>query len=146
MGMVYAEIELINSTDMALARRHIIGEEEVRSTRVRMVVDTGSWLMAINESIREHLDLPVVYRETLAMANGQPITRDVVGPIEVRFENRRSVCNAFVLPGDSEPLLGAIPMEEMDLLVNPKRQELVLNPEYPYNGILRLGRRPPKEF
>ncbi len=142
--MVYAEIELINSTDMAMARKHIIGEEEVKRMQVRMVVDTGSWLMAINESIRDYLDLQVVYQTTLAMANGQPITRDVVGPIEVHFGDQKSVCNAFVLPGDSEPLLGAIPMEEMDLLVDPKRQQLVLNPEYPYNGMLRLGRRPPK--
>jgi clan AA aspartic protease len=146
MGMVYAEIELINSVDQGMARRYIIGEEEVRSTRVKMMVDTGSWMMAINESIQAYLNLPLVYKQTLRMANGEPITRDVVGPVEVRFGERRSTCNAFVLPGDSEPLLGAIPMEEMDLLIDPKRQQLILNPEYPYNGILRLGRSRPRDI
>ena len=144
--MVYAEIELINSVDQGMARRYIIGEEEVRSTRVKMMVDTGSWMMAINESIQAYLNLPLVYKQTLRMANGEPITRDVVGPVEVRFGERRSTCNAFVLPGDSEPLLGAIPMEEMDLLIDPKRQQLILNPEYPYNGILRLGRSRPRDI
>jgi len=90
--------------------------------------------------------LPVVYKQTLRMANGEPITRDVVGPLEVHFGERKSTCNAFVLPGDSEPLLGAIPMEEMDLLIDPKRQQLILNPEYPYNGVLRLGRTRPKDL
>ena len=144
--MVYAEIELINSVDQGMARRFIIGEEEVRSTRVKMMVDTGSWMMAINESIQAYLNLPLVYKQTLRMANGEPITRDVVGPVEVRFGERKSTCNAFVLPGDSEPLLGAIPMEEMDLLIDPKRQQLILNPEYPYNGILRLGRSRPRDI
>jgi predicted aspartyl protease len=129
---------------MANARAHIIGDEEIRRTRIKMMVDTGSWMMAINESIQAYLNLPVVYRQTLRMANGEPITHDVVGPLEVHFGERRSICNAFVLPGDSEPLLGAIPMEEMDLLIDPKRQQLVLNPEYPYNGILRLGRSRPR--
>jgi len=146
MGMVYAEIELINSGDQEMARRYIIGEEEVRSTRVKMMVDTGSWMMAINESIQAYLNLPLVYKQTLRMANGEPITRDVVGPVEVRFGERKSNCNAFVLPGDSEPLLGAIPMEEMDLLIDPKRQQLILNPDYPYNGILRLGRSRPRDI
>jgi hypothetical protein len=56
---------------------------------------------------------------------------DVVGPIDVRFANTREVCSAFVLSGDSESLSGTIPMEEMDVLVHPKRKELVVNPQHP---------------
>jgi hypothetical protein len=63
---------------------------------------------------------------------------DVVGPIEVRFKNRDTVCNALVLPGDSEPLLGAIPMEEMDVLIHPLRQELIVNPEHPNYAQLKM--------
>jgi hypothetical protein len=61
-----------------------------------------------------------------------------MGPIGVRFSNRRAICSAFVLPGDSELLLGAIPMEEMDVVILPKRQELVVNPEHPDYVVLRL--------
>jgi hypothetical protein len=63
---------------------------------------------------------------------------DVVGPVNVRFANRMATCDAFVLPGDSEPLLGAIPMEEMDVLIHPFRQELVVNPEHPDGAVLRI--------
>ena len=55
----------------------------------------------------------------------------MVGPIDVRFANTREVCSAFVLSGDSESLSGTIPMEEMDVLVHPKRKELVVNPQHP---------------
>jgi len=57
----------------------------------------------------------------------------------VDVENaRKAICTAFVLPGDSEPLLGAIPMEEMDVLIHPKRQELVVNPEHPNYAVLKM--------
>lgn len=138
MGTVHAEIELINGEDFMLARRHVIGNEEIRSTRVQMLVDSGSYLMAINENIQAYLDLPFKYRQYATLADGRVLECDVVGPVEVRFSNRRGTCNCFVLPGDSEPLLGAIPMEEMDVLIDMKRQELVVNPEHPDHAVLRL--------
>lgn len=138
MGAVHAEIELINGADYLDARRHVIGEDEVRCTRVRMLVDSGSYLMAINENIQAYLNLHFKYRQYATLADGRVLECDVVGPIEVKFANRRATCNAFVLPGDSEPLLGAIPMEEMDVMIDMKRQELVVNPEHPDYAILRL--------
>ena len=52
-----------------------------------------------------------------------------VGPVEVQFNNRRCYVGALVL-GD-EVLLGAVPMEDMDLVVSPSRQTVVVNPESP---------------
>ena len=131
MGTVHAEIELINGADFQMARRHVIGEDEVRSTRVLMLVDSGSYLMAINENIQAYLDLPFQYKQYATLADGRVLYCNVVGPIEVRFANRFATCNAFVLPEDSEPLLGAIPMEEMDVVIDMKRQELAVNPLHP---------------
>ncbi len=62
----------------------------------------------------------------------------MVGPVTVLFANRKAVCNAFVLPGDSEPLLGAIPMEEMDVMIHPQRQELIVNPAHPNYAVLKM--------
>ncbi len=72
------------------------------------------------------------------MAESSVVEYDVVGPIHVHFANRKATCNAFVLPGDSEPLLGAIPMEEMDVLIHPLRQELIVNPEHPNYAVLKM--------
>jgi len=101
-------------------------------------VDSGAYMMAINETIQSQMDFPFVEKRKVVLASGQVLVYDVVGPIDVRFANRRAICTAFVLPGDSEPLLGAIPMEEMDVLIHPKRQELVVNPEHPNYAVLKM--------
>ncbi len=72
------------------------------------------------------------------MADGSLRAYDVVGPIELKFKNRRTVCNAMVLPGDNEVLLGAIPLEDMDVLIHPQRQELIVNPDHPYFAQMKL--------
>jgi len=105
-----------------LARRNFIGEDEIKRMPVNMLVDTGSVYMCINESIQERLDLPVLEQRKGHLANGHIVEYNVVGPIEVRFKNRRCSVDAMVLPGDSEPLLGAIPLEDMDVLVHPYRK------------------------
>ena len=138
MGLIYADIELINGEDLVLARRHIIGEGEVKRMPTRMLVDTGSAYMCINENIQEQLQLPVIERRKGQLANGHIVEYDVVGPIEVRFQNRRCNVDATVLPSDSEPLLGAIPMEDMDVILHPQRQEMVVNPDHPYFAQMKL--------
>jgi clan AA aspartic protease len=138
MGMVYADIRLTSIEDKILAKRHIIGEEEIKGITLSMLVDTGAYMMAINETVQEQLGLSFIEKRKVQMANSAVEEYDVVGPVEVKFKNRTAVCNAFVLPGDSEPLLGAIPMEEMDVLVHPQRQELIVNPEHPNYAQLKM--------
>ena len=138
MGMVYADIEIINTEDLMLARRNKIGLDEIRSLKLNVLCDSGAYMMAINETIKGQLDLQVVEKRKAVMANGDVEEFDVVGPIDIRFKNRKATCNAFVLKGDSEPLLGAIPMEEMDVLIHPLRQELIVNPEHPNYAVLKM--------
>jgi hypothetical protein len=58
--LVYTEIELINGYDLENARRHIIGEEEVKRMTISMLADSGAYMMGINETIQEQLALPFV--------------------------------------------------------------------------------------
>ncbi|MEI6521907.1 MAG: retroviral-like aspartic protease family protein [Bacteroidota bacterium] len=138
MGLVYADIELINAAEKVMAKRHLIGDDEVNSIRINMLVDSGAYMMAINETICQQLNLTPTGKRKAQMADSSVVEYDVVGPIEVRFKNRDTACNALVLPGDSEPLLGAIPMEEMDVLIHPLRQELIVNPEHPNFAQLKM--------
>lgn len=138
MGLVYAEMGLINGEDLVLVRNKIKGEEDIRRMRVNLLVDTGSVYMCINENIQEQLQLPVLEKRKGQLANGHIVEYDVVGPLEIRFKNRRCSVNAMVLPGDNEPLLGAIPLEDMDVLIHPHRQELIVNPEHPYFAQMKL--------
>ena len=138
MGLVYAEIELINGFELEMARRNMIGQEEVKRMWVNALVDTGSYMLCINENIQEQLQLPVVEQRKAQTADGRIIECDVVNGLELRFKNRATTCRAMVLPGDSEPLLGAIPLEDMDVLIHPLRQELIVNPEHPYFAQMKL--------
>lgn len=141
MGLVYADITLINGEDLILAKRSIIGEEEIKQMTVSMLADSGAYMMAINESIQEQLQLSVKERRKAQMADGSIQEYDVVGPIEVKFKNRRCSIDAMVLPGDNEPLLGAIPMEDMDILIHPRRQELIVNPDHPYFAQMKMKKQ-----
>lgn len=138
MGLVYAEIELINADDIAYAKKYIIGQEEIKRTWVNALVDSGAIMLTINDSIKEQLGLDVLEHRTCQTADGRIMKLEVVGPIEVKFKNRRSITQALVMPGDNEVLLGAIPMEEMDVLIHPARQELIIHPDHPYLAQMKL--------
>ncbi len=138
MGLVYADIELINAGDIEMARRHIIGEDEIKRMHINALVDTGSHMLCINETIQEQLQFPVVEKRKAQLANSSVLECDVVSMVELKFKNRRTICNAMVLPGDSEPLLGAIPLEDMDVLIHPLRQELIVNPEHPFYAQMKI--------
>lgn len=140
MGLVYAEIELINGGDLELARRGFIDQDEIKRMRVTALVDSGSYMLAINENIQEQLQLSVVEKRKAQLATGQIVECDVVAPIELRFKNRRTTCSAMVLPGDSEVLLGSIPLEDMDVLIHPLRQELIVIPDHPYFAQMKMKR------
>lgn len=138
MGLVYADIELINSDDLAMVRRNIMDKDEVRRIQLNMMVDSGVCDMAINATIQSILNLPFIEKRRVQLADGSSVEYDVAGPIEVRFAERRTSCYAFVLPGGSEPLLGAIPMEGLDVIIHPRRQELIVNPEGHSFSIFRM--------
>jgi len=132
MGLVHADIELINGDDWADFRRKRIPETEVKRMTVNMTVDSGALIMAINESIQGQLGLEIVEVRRAQLADGSFIELPVTSPIEVRFANRRCTTQAVVLPGSTQPLLGAIPIEDMDVLIHPAKQELVVHPDHPY--------------
>jgi clan AA aspartic protease len=138
MGLIYAEITLINGDDLAMARRNLMDKDEVKQMNVEMLVDTGSVYMCINENIQAQLQIPVVEKRKGQLADGSIVEYDVVAPVEVRFKNRRCITSAMVLPGDNEPLLGAIPLEDMDVVIHPQRRELIVNPDHPYFAQMKL--------
>jgi clan AA aspartic protease len=140
MGLVYADIELINSDDLALLRRGYLAEDEVKRIKVKALVDSGAYMLAINENLKYQLNLPQLDEQIAELADGSEVKLDIVGPVDVRFENRSTTCRAMVLPGDGEVLLGSIPVEDMDVLIDPKQQKLVVNPETPYTAKKPLKR------
>ena len=128
---MYANTELINLEDEFLQKANLLPLEKIRELAARMNVDRGAYMMCINESTQIQLGLKSLRKQSAIMANGDVVEMDIVGPIRVNFENRTCTVDAYVLPGNNEMLLGAIPMEYMDVLIHPKENKLIVNPEYP---------------
>jgi len=132
MGLIYANLELVSAGDMELHRKGYINKKEIKKEQVRVLVDSGAYMMCINEHIKTQLDLPVVDTIEAELADGTLNNMDVVGPLVINFKNRTTSCNAAVLPGDSEILLGSIPMEDMDVVLIPKLNTIDVNPKSKY--------------
>ena len=124
MGLVHAEITLKNAVDVGACRRRFIKETEIRQATVRATVDTGAMTLVINEQLRRQLGLGVVGRKQATLANNVKETVQIAEAVEVRWKNRSMVCRPWVV-GSGRILLGAIPLENMDLIVDPAGQELV---------------------
>lgn len=138
MGLVFADIEITNLEDAILAKKGHLPSEKIRRMTVRMMADSGAIMMAINQDIQAQMGLPIIEKMVVQLADGTPIELDVVGPLQVRFGNRSCTVDALVLPRNAEPLFGAIPMEYMDLVVDPARQALGPHPSRPIRPMVSL--------
>ena len=131
MGLVLAEIESVSGDDLALNRRGYILEDKIRHCTVRAIRDSGATMLEIPIHISKQLDLPKIRQIEAELADGSVGFYDVVRPVEVRFSNRQTSVEALVIPGTTKTLLGAIPMEGMDVLIDPQCKRLLVNPDSP---------------
>ena len=76
MGLIYADIELINGEDIVMARREYMDKDEIKRLHINILVDTGSYMLAINENIQEIIKLPVTEKKKGQLANGQSVWSD----------------------------------------------------------------------
>ena len=118
MGLVSAKIILKNPSKLGL-----------ESIEVDALVDSGAVHLCIPEHIRIQLELDEIDKKEVTLANGSKKLIPYVGPIEIKFKNRVGFTGALVM-GD-QPLLGAIPMEDMDLVIIPGKKILDVNPDSP---------------
>jgi clan AA aspartic protease len=125
MGTVYTEITLKNVGDLMRAQDGVISEQEVHEITVRACVDAGAWTLVINEDICKKLRLGIKGIRRSTLADGSKEIYTLTEPVEVHWKDRNTVCQALVLPGADEVLFGAIPLEGMDLTINPRKQEVV---------------------
>lgn len=101
----------------------------MKPLEVEALADTGALTLCIPEHIQLQLGLEEIEKREVTTADGSKRLCPYVGPLQIEFKNRHSFVGALVL-GD-QVLLGAIPMEDMDLVLNPGRREITVNPESP---------------
>lgn len=104
-------------------------QPQLRPLEVSALVDTGAMTICIPEHVALQLQLPEIEKREVTTADERSHLVPYVGPIQIRFQNRTCFTGALVL-GDTV-LLGAVPIEDMDLVISPSRQTIVVNPKSP---------------
>ena len=125
MGLVHTEITLKNGIDMIMAKKGLMPDHEIRQTTVNALVDSGAWTMVINDTTREKLGLETTKTAHGTLADGTQTEYKLTDPLEISWKDRSVICEALVVPNADENLLGAIPLEAMDLTINPRTEEVI---------------------
>ena len=115
MGHIFAEIKLSNPRN-----------ENLTPIVTVALADTGALMLCVPEHIALQLELDMESKREVTVADGRSMSVPYAGPIKVEFRDRFCYVGALVL-GD-EVLLGAVPMEDMDLVLSPARREVTVDP------------------
>ncbi len=118
MGLIKVDVLLANP-----------GKPKLKPVPVQALVDTGAVTLCIPEHVRIQLDLQEAERREVTVANGKKEVVPYVGPVKLTCLGRSCYAGALVL-GD-RVLLGAVPMEDMDLVISPTKEKVTPNPESP---------------
>lgn len=118
MGLVQADIKLSNPR-----------KPKLKPLAVKALVDTGAMTICIPEHVAVQLQLPKIEEREVTTADERSHVVPYVGPIQINFENRTCFTGALVI-GESV-LLGAVPMEDMDLVIAPSGRTITVNPRSP---------------
>lgn len=118
MGITYADLRLANDA-----------REDLEEINTSAVVDTGALHLCIPEHLAMQLQLKPLKQREVQTADGKVHMVDYVGPIKISMLGRECFTGALVM--GNQVLLGAIPMEDMDLVIEPARMRVTVNPLSP---------------
>ena len=138
MGRVMTKLKLANGTDVDLAARGLLQPEDVRRFEVDALVDTGATGLVIPADVAEKLGLREIDRLEVKLADGSKREVPIMGALSIEIVGRGMLCDAFVMPAGSMPLIGQIQLERLDLVVDPKSRDVVVNPASPDGPLLDL--------
>ena len=137
MGRVQIEIGLANNRDVQLWNAKMIPAEKVRRTRIQAVIDTGANHLVLPTAVAEALGLPKIGDIGVRYADGRAARRDTVDQVELELVGRTGTFRASLEPDRTTALVGAIVMEDLDLLVDCGKQ--IVFPRDPDRIITEIG-------
>jgi clan AA aspartic protease len=132
MGEIIVNIGLENSVDRGNARRGISSQESVRRTHVDGVVDTGAVPLVLPQNVVERLGLEQFRTVVVTYADERKEERPVAGPVTIEVCERSMTTDCVVGPPLSQPLIGQVVLEMLDLLADSTNRTLTpRTPDYP---------------
>ncbi len=124
MGRINVEVGLANNIDVQMCGMGALAADKVRRLRLTCMVDTGASHLVLPESAVNQLGLPDVGTAPVRYADQRKEVRRVVDQVEVEVLGRRGTFKAVVEPARSDALLGAIVLEDLDLVPDCRTQTL----------------------
>jgi len=125
MGYVNTQITLKNFRDVFNAKKGTLPKDKIRQTTIDVMVDTGASTLVINEKIFQQLGLDDIDEREITLANDAKETCKVTEPLVIKWEDRAVVMSALVIEDAPDFLLGVLPLEGMDLIIDTVNQKLV---------------------
>jgi clan AA aspartic protease len=131
-------IKLTNDYDFAAAQAGTLPQDKVRRVEIQALVDTGATMLMLPADVVQQLGVPIRGHRQVRLADDQVIELALVAGVIVEIRGREAIVSALVGPAGSTALIGQIPLEEMDFVVDPKSRELRPNPRSPDSPVLDL--------
>ncbi|MCP3957634.1 MAG: hypothetical protein GY719_07245 [bacterium] len=138
MGEVKIDIELENFVDRAMADQSNGTGVEVRSFKTRALVDTGAVVGMVPQDVVEYLGVPVKETVVVSLADERKCEMSVAEGITIKIGDRSTTVPWLVGPPNSEPLVGQVVLEVLDLVVDCPGQRVLPNPSSPIYPSLKL--------
>lgn len=130
MGRVVVEAKIENVNDLVLARNGHLPESDIRSVTVNdALVDTGATMLALPKRLIGDLGLNSFYEKNAMSSRGLGKV-SVFGPVRLTIQERTCTVDVVELPNEVPTLIGQVPLELMDWVVDPKNQRLIGNPAH----------------
>ena len=138
MGEIVVAVQLENAIDRALQRRGALPESQVRQLTVQAVVATGAVMLVLPQEVVHKLGLTEQRTVLVRYAVERTEERPVAEIVTLTIGDRTMTTECIVGPPLSEPLLGQIVLERLDLLADCQNQQLTPRPESPYYPLLKV--------
>ena len=138
MGKIVVDITLTNVLDLEKAEEDLLEASKVRTHSTKALVDTGTILLSLPQDIVEHLGLKTRRRVEVEYADGSKHMMSVAGGVLLDVVGRTMQAECLVLPPGTEPLIGVVVLESLDLIPDCIHQELHVRPQSPLYPLLSL--------
>ncbi|MGH9846711.1 MAG: aspartyl protease family protein [Blastocatellia bacterium] len=138
MGEVIVSLKLENTTDRENVESGLIKAGALRTLETRAVADSGAAMLVLPQDQVEALGLRIVGKVIVEYADERKEERPLARGVTVYVDGRNANVDCIVGPPASEPLLGQVPLEIMDLLIDCPRNRLMPRPESPLLPLLKL--------
>ncbi len=128
MGQIKTKIIITNYADIANKT------DNPRQIETEAVVDSGARMLSISEYLAQTLGLEIVDKKTVKYADGKTVIKNIDSVVHVFVSalKRNTNCNVMIESPGAPILLGQIPMEDMDVVIDMSNETLTVNPESPF--------------